>query len=232
MSRTHPRLLSRGSRQAAERIAPGAVFTTFLVVVLALAGLTVVLAVPDPGASVRAPAPGLPPQPARRAEVVKAPVATPLAPAPARAARAPRPVRISIPAIGVSAPVIPLGLDRERALEVPEDFDETGWWTGGSRPGEPGPAVIAGHVDSHTGPAVFFRIGALRRGDAIVIERADGSRVRFRVQRSARYSKSRFPSAEVYGATRRPALRLVTCSGTFDRSSGHYLDNTVVYAGT
>lgn len=216
----------RRRRRASERIAPGALLATFLVAVLVLAGLAVVVSVPRQAAGERAPV-AAQPQPVRRADIVKAPVAA----APRSAGRAPRPIRIMIPAIGVSAPVIPLGLDRKGALEVPQDFAETGWWTGGSRPGERGPAVIAGHVDSHTGPAVFFRIGNLRRGDAITIERADGSRVRFRVERSARYPKARFPTAQVYGATRTPALRLVTCSGTFDRASGHYLDNTVVYAG-
>jgi hypothetical protein len=132
---------------------------------------------------------------------------------------------------GLSAPVVPLGLDRTGALEVPRDFAETGWWTGGARPGERGPAVVVGHVDSSSGPAVFFRLGDLPRGDAITVERVDGSRVRFRVKRSGRYPKARFPTAQVYGPTRAAALRLITCSGTFDRATGHYLDNTVVDAG-
>jgi hypothetical protein len=126
--------------------------------------------------------------------------------------------------------VIRLGLDAHGALEVPERFDVAGWWSGGARPGERGPAVLAGHVDSKTGPAVFFRIGALRRGDVVTIRRRDGSRVRFRVRAKERYAKRHFPTLRVYGPTRRPELRLITCSGTFDRSSGHYLDNTVVYA--
>jgi hypothetical protein len=144
--------------------------------------------------------------------------------------RASPPVRITIPAIGVDAAVGPLGLDRAGALQPPRDFADAGWWTGGARPGERGAAVIAGHVDSYTGPAVFFRLGELRRGDLITVERADGSRVAFRVAWSARYPKERFPTAAVYGPTRAPALRLITCSGAFDRARGHYLDNTVVYA--
>jgi sortase (surface protein transpeptidase) len=148
-----------------------------------------------------------------------------------RAVRAPRPVRIVIPAIGVRAPVVPLGVDRAGALEVPRDVSKTGWWTGGARPGERGPAVIAGHVDSQAGPAVFFRLGDLRRGDAISVDRADGSRVWFHVARSAHHPKARFPTAKVYGPTGKPALRLITCSGAFDRTTGHYRDNTVVYAG-
>jgi sortase (surface protein transpeptidase) len=145
--------------------------------------------------------------------------------------RAAIPVRLEIPAIGVRAPLVRLGLDREGALEVPSDFAAAGWWSGGSRPGEPGPAVIAGHVDSYTGPAVFFRLGELRRGDVVTVLRADGSRVRFAVERSERHPKSRFPTARVYGPTRRGALRLITCSGAFDRAAGHYADNTVVFAG-
>jgi hypothetical protein len=165
-------------------------------------------------------------------------VAPPAPPAPgptvrrARAAgRAPRPVRVRIPAIAVDAPLVPLGLDATGALQPPGGFTEAGWWSGGARPGERGPAVIAGHVDSKSGPAVFFRLPQLAPGDVVIVTRRDGSQVRFTVQRTAHYPKTGFPSALVYGPTRRPALRLITCSGTFDRSTGHYLDNTVVYAG-
>jgi hypothetical protein len=149
--------------------------------------------------------------------------------APPRRRPAP-PVRIEIAAIGVSAAVIRLGLNRDGSLEVPSRFEDTGWWTGGARPGERGPAVIAGHVDSRTGPAVFFRLDRLRARDPIVVVRRGGSRVRFLVQRVARYRKAAFPTAAVYGSTRGPTLRLITCSGAFDAASGHYLDNTVVYA--
>jgi hypothetical protein len=157
------------------------------------------------------------------------PVATvrPTAPPPRRVAP---PVRIEIGAIGVRAPVIRLGLNRDGSLEVPTRFDEVGWWAGGARPGERGPAVIAGHVDSRTGPAVFFRLDRLRTRDAIVVVRRDDSRVRFVVQRVARYRKAAFPTARVYGSTRGPTLRLITCSGAFDSATGHYVDNTVVYA--
>jgi hypothetical protein len=146
------------------------------------------------------------------------------------AQRAARPVRLEIPAIGVSARIVRLGLNPDRTLEVPSDFADTGWWSGGPRPGEPGPAVIAGHVDSKTGPAVFFRIREVRRGDAIVVDRRDGSRARFTVLGSEQYPKARFATARVYGRTPGPTLRLITCSGTFDQATGHYLDNTVVYA--
>jgi hypothetical protein len=140
------------------------------------------------------------------------------------------PGRLQIPAIGVDTPLVRLGLDPAGALEVPRRFDVAGWWTGGVRPGERGPAVIAGHVDSYTGPAVFFRLGRLRRGDRVMVERRDGSRLRFTVRSVAHYAKQRFPARRVYGPTRRPELRLITCSGQFDYATGHYLDNTVVFA--
>jgi hypothetical protein len=176
--------------------------------------------------------------PARRPSAIRH---ASLAPAPAAALPVPAaslrrrhrvalPVRIAIPRLGVRARIVRLGLNRDGTLQVPANFADTGWWSGGSRPGERGPAVIAGHVDSRTGPAVFFRIGKLRRGDTIRIGRRDGSVVRFAVQRLGRYPKARFPTKQVYGSTPRPTLRLITCSGDFDRSTGHYLDNTVVYA--
>ena len=148
----------------------------------------------------------------------------------AKARRVGLPARIRIPAIGVDARVIRLGLDREGALEVPSSWGDAGWYVHSPRPGEPGPAVIAGHVDSTSGPAVFYRLGALRPGATIQIARKDGSTVRFRVRRVERWPKAHFPTRRVYGATRRPTLRLITCGGGFDRGTGHYLDNTIVFA--
>ena len=137
---------------------------------------------------------------------------------------------IRIPAIGVSAPVIPLGLNKDHTIEVPKDFSDTGWYRPGPDPGEQGPAVIVGHVDSQTGPAVFYRLRELKRGNRILIRRADGTTVRFRVNGLERWPKAEFPTRRVYGRTRGPVLRLVTCSGAFDSSSGHYVDNTIVFA--
>src|SRR4051794_24821962 len=156
-------------------------------------------------------------------------------PQPVAARRVPRrraapPARLQIPAIGVDTALVGLGLNPAGALEVPRRFDVAGWWTGGTRPGERGPAVITGHVDSYTGPAVFFRLGRLRRGDRVIVERRDGSRIRFTVRALAHYAKHRFPTRLVYGPTRPPELRLITCSGAFDCTTGHYVDNTVVYA--
>ena len=143
---------------------------------------------------------------------------------------APPPVRIEIPAIGVSAAVIRLGLNRDGSMQVPADFGLTGWFTGGPAPGETGPAVIAGHIDSRTGPAVFYRLRELRAGDRINVARADGTTVRFAVDSVVRYPKQAFPTEAVFGPAPEPLLRLITCGGTFDRSRGSYRDNIVITA--
>jgi sortase (surface protein transpeptidase) len=140
------------------------------------------------------------------------------------------PARIRIPSIGVDARVIRLGLDASGALEVPGGWGDAGWYIHSPRPGQPGPAVMAGHVDSTSGPAVFYRLGALRPGAVIRVARADGTAVSFRVHRVERWSKAAFPTRLVYGGTRRPTLRLITCGGAFDRGTGHYVDNTIVFA--
>lgn len=142
----------------------------------------------------------------------------------------PAPVSIDIPAIGVSAPVIPLGLNADRTLQVPEDFGDAGWFTRGPEPGEPGAAVVVGHVDSQSGPAVFYRLRALRPGDVIKIQLRDRSTVRYLVTSRLAAPKNRFPTKLVYAQTKRPTLRLVTCDGQFDSSTGHYLDNYIVFA--
>jgi sortase (surface protein transpeptidase) len=140
------------------------------------------------------------------------------------------PVRVEIPAIGVSSSLVRLGLNPDRTMEVPGDFQVAGWFTGGSQPGQLGPAVIAGHVDSRTGPAVFYRLRDLRPGDQVRVVRADRRVVRFEVDAVASYPKRSLPSEAVYGATTAPVLRLITCAGTFDRSSRSYRDNLVVSA--
>jgi sortase (surface protein transpeptidase) len=144
--------------------------------------------------------------------------------------REPLPVRLQVPAAGIDAPLVRLGLDERGALEVPQRPEQAGWFGRGARPGERGAAVIAGHVDSAVGPAAFYRLGALHPGDAIRVHRRDGSAVGFRVRRVERWPKARFPTARVYGATQRPSLRLITCGGAFDAASGHYVDNTIVFA--
>ena len=140
-----------------------------------------------------------------------------------------RPVSIRIPAIGVDARVVPVGLGPNRSMEVPA-VDRAGWYERGPRPGAPGPAVIVGHVDSRRGPAVFFRLGRLRRGDRIAVGRAGGEARSFVVERVERRPKQALPTERIWNGTRRPVLRLITCGGSFDRATGHYRDNVIVYA--
>ena len=140
------------------------------------------------------------------------------------------PVRVEIPAIGVSSSLVRLGLNPDGTMQVPGDFQVAGWFTGAPQPGQLGPAVIAGHVDSRTGPAVFYRLRDLRPGDEVRVLRADHRVVRFRVDSLASYPKQALPDDAVYGATTTPALRLITCAGSFDRSRHSYRDNLVVSA--
>jgi sortase (surface protein transpeptidase) len=146
------------------------------------------------------------------------------------ARQATAPVRVRIPAIGVDSELTPVGVDGSGALLPPADFSVAGWFAAGPAPGEVGPAVLAGHVDDRTGPAVFFRLEDLRAGDQVVVVRADGQPVVFTVTRVAAYPKTDFPTAEVYGPTPGAELRLITCGGTFDRTRRSYTDNVVVYA--
>ena len=140
------------------------------------------------------------------------------------------PVRLTIPAIGVGTRLLRLGLEPDRSMEVPGDFDLAGWFAEGPAPGQPGPAVIAGHVDSRTGPAVFYRLRELRPGAQLQVQRADGTRLRFVVETARRFPKDRFPTDAVFGPTPSAELRLVTCAGSFDRARGSYRDNLVVFA--
>ncbi|MGP4015660.1 class F sortase [Saccharopolyspora sp. 5N708] len=140
------------------------------------------------------------------------------------------PVRIRIPAIGVNAAIGPLEVDQNNVLPPPNTNEGTGWWRAGPEPGERGPAVIAGHVDSYQGPAVFFRLREMRPGQEIHVDRADGSTVSFAVSRIERHEKNAFPTEAVYGTTSAPELRLITCGGQFDRKDRRYLDNIIVYA--
>jgi sortase (surface protein transpeptidase) len=142
----------------------------------------------------------------------------------------PVPVRIEIPSIGVASPLDRLGRARDRTVEVPSRWEVAGWYAPGTRPGDPGSAVILGHVDSKRGPAVFFRLRELRRGDVIAITGADGSSLRFAVDRTEQYDKRRFPTDAVYYPTLTPELRLVTCGGEFDATAGHYRSNVIVFA--
>lgn len=142
----------------------------------------------------------------------------------------PAPVRLTIPSIGVDAALLRLDMNPDGTIQVPSDFNAPGWYGRGPAPGGEGAAVILGHLDSYTGPAVFWGLSSLRPGDLVRIRREDGSEVRFTIQRTQSYSVDSFPSFEVYGATSGPELRLITCAGTYSRSRGQYLSNVVAFA--
>jgi hypothetical protein len=145
------------------------------------------------------------------------------------------PVRLQIPSIGVDTGLQRLGRDGHGAVEVPKgphQWDTAGWYAGegGTRPGDPGSAVLLGHVDSASGPAVFYRLRELRPGDQVEVVRADRTVVRFTVDGVEQYPKSRFPTDDVYYPTLTPKLRLVTCGGSFDPMIHHYRSNVIVFA--
>jgi sortase (surface protein transpeptidase) len=136
---------------------------------------------------------------------------------------------VSIPAIGVDARISGVGLDGDGAMQVP-DIDTVGWYRLGPRPGAPGPAVLVGHVDSRTGPAVFYRLRELGPGDRIVIHHDDATTSTFVVRRTERHHKTALPVERIWPRTSTPLLRLITCGGSFDRSTRSYRDNVIVYA--
>lgn len=140
------------------------------------------------------------------------------------------PVRVRVPAARVDTPLEQLGRAADGTIKVPGRPAVAGWYAEGPRPGQPGPAVIVGHVDSESGPAVFFHLAEVRPGDAVYVDRADGSAVSFRVTGKSQVPKSRFPTDLVYSPTLEPTLRLITCGGIIDPATGHYRDNVVVFA--
>ncbi|KMS81394.1 peptidase C60 [Streptomyces leeuwenhoekii] len=151
---------------------------------------------------------------------------------PAAAALPPSPPdRIRIPAIRVDAPLMGLGLTRTGSLEVPPAGKKNlaGWYEAGTTPGETGTAIVAGHVDNADGPAVFYRLGALRKGGRIEVDRRDGGVAVFTVDAVEVYDARNFPDEKVYGAANRPELRVITCGGGWSRATG-YQGNVVVFA--
>ncbi|MBY4129393.1 class F sortase [Rhodococcus fascians] len=140
------------------------------------------------------------------------------------------PTRLSVDTIDLDEPVIGLGFTEDGQMQVPTDYDDVGWFTGGGSPGAIGsPTVLAGHVDSRTGPAVFDRLSELRPGNMVTVGDATGGRADYRVDRIGDYGKAEFPTALVFGAVPADEIRLITCSGDFDASVGSYERNLVVY---
>jgi len=142
------------------------------------------------------------------------------------------PVTIRIPGIGVNAPVMKVGRDAHGTVQVPPlaEHNLTGWYRYGPSPGQRGPAVILGHVDSATGVSVFYYLKNMHAGDKVLVTLADGKVATFAVDGLQRVAKDAFPTASVYGRAGYPSLRLITCGGPFDQATGHYVDNIIVYA--
>lgn len=139
-----------------------------------------------------------------------------------------RPVRVRVPAVGIDGPVVDMTVDSAGVLQPPANFRDIGWF--GVKPGEVGPSVLAGHVDSRNGPAVFFRLREVRVGNQVVVDRMDGSSVSFTVVSVIRVAKTAFPTAQVYSPVPVTTVRLVTCGGAFDHSGRSYRDNIIVEA--
>lgn len=180
---------------------------------------------------------GPPPSPAQT------PVAAPARAAPATSPQpstlqsglpASPPASVRIPAIDVASPVNSVGLNPDRTLEVPQPgplYDQAAWYRDSPTPGERGPSVIIGHVDSAAnGPSVFYELGALKAGDRIEVTRSDRTIVTFAIDTVRTFPKDAFPTQTVYGDTPGPEMRLITCGGPFDSTAGSYRDNTVVFA--
>lgn len=212
-----PRPVRSGSGGAARA---GGTFVAVLTVCAMLTGCAAAAPAGSPASappSTRTAAPTATPEPSQPASST------------ARAVVGVEPERVAIPAIDLDEPLIPLGIAPEGDIEVPEDYDDVGWFTGGGRPGGHGPTVIAAHVDSGWGPAVFARLTELRPGDEVVVTDIEGTRVTYVVTETADHPRADFPTARVFGAVGEDVLRLITCTG-FDPAASEYLENRVVYA--
>lgn len=171
----------------------------------------------------------VPQRPQVSARVPPMPVSATTVPTPAVVARS-VPVAIRIPAIGLAVSLTQLGLNANGSVAVPTSVQVPGWFSPGPSPGQTGSAVILGHVDSYKGPGVFFQLRTLQPGNQIQVNLADGVIATFKVTSVVEYQKTAFPDQKVYGSNGSSELQLVTCGGTFDSHTGHYLSNIVVYS--
>lgn len=139
--------------------------------------------------------------------------------------------RVRIPSIRVDAPVVPVGLDAAGWVDAPpaQDPNLAGWFTGAVAPGEQGTAVVVGHVDNNQGPAVFYGLGALKKGSKVEIQRGDAKTAVFEIYGVEVFEKNNFPGDRVYGNSGIPELRVITCGGGFSQQNG-YDGNVVVFA--
>jgi sortase (surface protein transpeptidase) len=141
------------------------------------------------------------------------------------------PTHIAVPAVGIDAPIKPVGKDPAGGIEMPALFDwTTGWYTGSPSPGQLGPAIIVGHVDTYKGISVFWKLRDVKPGDEIQISRTDGKLVTYKVAALKQFEQAAFPTKEVYGNIDHAGLRLITCGGAFNKATESYTQNTVVYA--
>jgi hypothetical protein len=225
VSAPQPRRRRRALLTLGAAILVGLVVTGVLVVTAGAGTTSGAVSAPEPE---RAPTTG--PAPGSALEAFGEAPLPDSAPAQEAEAEVAEPTTVRVPSLGIRSRLTDLGVAADGTVEVPADYDLAGWFTGGPRPGQRGPAVILGHVDSRSGPAVFAEVDQLVPGDVIEVDRADGSTVAFHVDRLEQVPKDQFPSAAVYGPVPGPALRLITCGGEFDAATGHYRDNVVVFA--
>lgn len=140
------------------------------------------------------------------------------------------PVRLRAPAIKLDTALSAIGKNPDGTMEVPKDHHVAGWYSFGPTPGEKGPAVITGHVNSYLGPSVFANLSKLKKGQTIEVKRADGTTAKFKVNGVKQFSQKAFPTEQVYGNIEHAGLRLITCGGNFNYLTRQYSDNTVVFA--
>jgi sortase (surface protein transpeptidase) len=218
---------TRGSRSSPRAATVIASLLAIVGVVVLVVALRAQRSAPEPGASAAGTI-VVPSTPAKTA-----PHPTAARPKRTRSARADLPasvpVAVRIPSIGVRSELISLGRNTDGSVQVPDSFQVAGWYDHSVTPGQVGPTVIVGHVDSKSGPGIFFRLGAMRPGDQVVVTRRDGRLVTYKITAVREYSKTAFPTIDVYGDTPVPTIRLVTCGGAFDSTTGHYLSNIVAY---
>ena len=141
------------------------------------------------------------------------------------------PVELAIPVVSIRSRLVGLRLNNDGTVQVPQDYGAAGWYADGPAPGDPGsPAILIGHVDSASGPGIFFRLTQVKVGDAILIRSADGQVLRFVVYAAKNYAKTTFPAKQIYAGGASPEIRVITCTGTFDQATKHYESNLVVSA--
>ncbi|ROS73630.1 class F sortase [Cellulomonas sp. PhB143] len=196
----------------------------------------------DPAASDRSAGADASPSPEPTVSAAPEPDPTPADPTPADPAPTPEPAKdqpypttVRIPSIDVDSDLVTMGRAKDGAIEVPGDadvsvVDHAAWYKGSPRPGAEGPSVILGHVDSINGPSVFHDLGRVEKGDEVLVDRKDGTTAQFVVDHVETYPKDKFPTIDVYRNTDDAELRVITCGGDIDPGTGHYTDNTVVYA--